>query len=142
MSRGLDRASHPGQIRFEPLFRRSAILADFKTADDEKTQKVSGVASDGQLWVSRALATVEMLEKDTKHASLLEEADKGDQTVRTKARQVADTLKQVSGDQQETAKGAELLLIASVLQQYSTDNGETDTDALEVRMVCACLRKF
>jgi len=93
------------------------------------------VASDGQVWVSKALVTIEELEKDAKHVALLEEVDEEDRIVRTKARQVADTLKQVSADQQEAAKGVELLLLATVLQQYSADDEETDVAVLEVCII-------
>jgi DNA polymerase phi len=103
--------------------------------DVDKTQKMPGVASDGEFWVSKALATIEMLENDTKHVTLLEDVDAEDQRVRTLARHVVDTLKQVPANQQEAVKGAELLLLASVLHQYSADNEGTKTDVLEVGMV-------
>jgi DNA polymerase phi len=100
------------------------------------------VASDGQLWVSRALATIEALKEDTRHATLLERVDEDVQNVRTKARQVADTLRQRSHGRQETAQGAELLLLATVLQQYSADVEETDMEVLEVCMVYIVLESL
>ena len=103
-------------------------------ADGDKTQKMSGTASDGEFWVSKALFTIEALEKDVKHVALLEDVDKDSTTIRTSARHVAGTLKQVPVDQGEAAKGAELLLLGSVLHQYIADEEGIDTDVLEVRI--------
>lgn len=104
-------------------------------ADDGKTLKVSGVASDGEFWISKALTTVEMLKNDTKHVALLEDVDEDVERIRTLARHTADTLKQVPDTLQEAAQGAELLLLAGVLHQYSADEEGTDTAVLEVGMV-------
>lgn len=93
-----------------------------------------GVASNGEFWISRTLETIEVLEKDTKHVNFLEEVDEDDRAVRVKARQLVETLKKVPADQQEAAKGAELLLSATVLQQYNADEGDADADILEVRV--------
>lgn len=106
-----------------------------KVIGDDKTQKVSGVASNGDFWVSRALRTIEILEKDTKHVSLLEEADEDDEVVHVKAQRLVETLKKMPADQQDTAKGAELLLSAIVLQQYNANEEGTDNAALEVCIV-------
>ena len=64
--------------------------------DDSKATKVAAVASDGRLWVSRVLATVETLEKDTKHVKPLEEVDEEDAAPRQKAREVLSRPKNVS----------------------------------------------
>jgi DNA polymerase phi len=109
-------------------------------ADGGKTQKVSGTASDGEFWVLKALFTIEVLEKDIRHVTLLEEVDKDSTTIRTSARHVANTLKQVPVDQGEAAKGAELLLLGSVLHQYIADEEGIDTDVLEVRIFSAFLK--
>lgn len=54
---------------------------------------------------------------------------------------------QVTGDLQDAAKGAELLLTATIIQQYCQDEQEeADTDALDVRLVpvprIPCLTMF
>jgi DNA polymerase phi len=103
--------------------------------DDGRTLKVSGVASDGEFWISKALTIVEMLKNDTKYVTLLEDVDEEVERIRALARHTVDNLKQVPDNQQEAAKGAELLLLASVLHQYSADEEGTDTEVLEVGMV-------
>ena len=54
------------------------------------------MASDGRFWVSRVLATVELLEKDTKHVRPLNETDEEEVEQRQKARQIISRLKDVS----------------------------------------------
>lgn len=95
---------------------------------------MSGVTSNGEFWVSRALGTIEILEKDIKHVSLLEDADEDDQAVRAEARRLVETLKKMPVDRQDAAKGAELLLSAIVVQQYNANEEDRDSAALEVRM--------
>jgi DNA polymerase phi len=62
----------------------------------DKSAKVSAVASDGEFWVSKVLSTIQNLEKDSKHLSLLNDADEDDLALRTKALQIAARLKSVS----------------------------------------------
>ena len=96
-------------------------------------QKEFGVASDGEFWVSRVLATIETLAKNTKHVALIQELDDNDQAVVLKAKKLAGALRKVTVDQREAAKGANLLLSVMVLQKYNVDE-EDDiySDALEV----------
>jgi len=86
---------------------------------DDKTQKVSGVASNGEFWVSRALGTIEVLGGRYQTRKLVRRSDEDDQAVHVKAQRLVETLKKMPADQQDTAKGAELLLSAIVLQQYT-----------------------
>ncbi|TFK42972.1 DNA polymerase phi-domain-containing protein [Crucibulum laeve] len=98
-----------------------------------KTTKTAAVASDGQFWVSRVLSTIQELEKDSKHISPLAEIDDSDKVLLSKAREVASRLQKVSSDRQEAAKGAELLLLATTLQQYcATNEDDLDLETLEV----------
>ncbi|KAH9929645.1 DNA polymerase phi-domain-containing protein [Amylocystis lapponica] len=97
---------------------------------DNKTLKAPAAASDGELWVSKVLSTVERLENDTKHVKLLDEADEDVQQLRLKVREVIERLRKVQDERQEAAKGAELLLSATLLHQYCADE-ETDSGALE-----------
>jgi hypothetical protein len=62
----------------------------------EKSIKVPAVASDGELWVSKVLATIQALEHDTKHVSLMNDPDKTKVALRTKALYMAARLKTVS----------------------------------------------
>ena len=96
-------------------------------------QKEFGVASDGEFWVSRVLTTIETLAKNTKHVALIQELDDNDQAVVLKAKKLAGTLRKVTVDQREAAKGANLLLSVMVLQKYNVDEeGDIYSDALEV----------
>jgi DNA polymerase phi len=56
------------------------------------------VASDGEFWVSRVFASIEQLEKDTKHVALLVDADFNDQSLHNRAKEVSVRLKKVSSD--------------------------------------------
>ncbi|OBZ75369.1 DNA polymerase V, partial [Grifola frondosa] len=98
--------------------------------EDNKTSKTSAVASDGQFWVSKVLHTVELLEKDTKHVRLLADVDEEEQELRTKARQLAERLRNVSDDRREAARGAELLVSATLLHYYCADE-DADSEPLE-----------
>ncbi|OCH90301.1 hypothetical protein OBBRIDRAFT_887807 [Obba rivulosa] len=98
---------------------------------DSKTLKSSAVAADGEFWISKVLATIEQLEKDTKHVTPLNEADEEEQELRPKARQLIERLGSVSGEQQEAAKGTQLLLSATLLHQYCADEEDSDPDALD-----------
>lgn len=51
---------------------------------------------DGDYWVSRVLETIDQLEKDSKHVSLLVNADQEHQALRSKARDVAERITKVA----------------------------------------------
>jgi DNA polymerase phi len=57
--------------------------------------KTPAVASDGRFWVAKVLETIEHLEKDSKHVSLLAQIDEEDQLLCTKAREVCKNLRMV-----------------------------------------------
>ncbi|PCH38454.1 hypothetical protein WOLCODRAFT_115513 [Wolfiporia cocos MD-104 SS10] len=97
---------------------------------DNKLTKVPAVASNGEFWIRRVLQTVEQLEKDSKHVDSLIEVDEEMQELRSKALQTAEQLRTVSDERKESAKGAELLLLATLLHQYCADE-EFDADVLE-----------
>ncbi|KAH9842530.1 DNA polymerase phi-domain-containing protein [Rhodofomes roseus] len=98
--------------------------------EDKTIVKIPAVASDGRFWVDRVLSTIEKLEKDPKHVAVLAELDEEDQALRSKARQLAARLKTVPGPQREAARGAELLLSATLLHHYCADE-EADAETLE-----------
>ncbi|KXN82577.1 DNA polymerase V [Leucoagaricus sp. SymC.cos] len=89
----------------------------------DKTVKTSAVASDGEFWVSKVLKSITALEGDSKHVSLAVEVDEDDQELRQKAQELVKKLKTVK-DQQDTVRGAELLLLATTLQHYCVDEAE------------------
>lgn len=108
----------------------TAHAAVIKT--DDKTAKVAASASDGQFWISKVLATIEELEKDGKHVTLLSEIDEDEQALRQKARGLIERLHKASDEKGDAAKGAELLLSATLLHQYCVDDAEEgDMEALE-----------
>ncbi|KAH9926111.1 DNA polymerase phi-domain-containing protein [Fomitopsis serialis] len=98
--------------------------------EDKSVVKMPAAASDGRFWVDRVLSTIEQLEKDTKHVAILTEVDEEDQVLRVKARQLAARLQAVPEPQREAAKGAELLLSATLLQQYCAEE-EAGVETLE-----------
>ncbi len=69
---------------------------DRSLVGDSKATKVAAVASDGRFWVSRVLATIEQLEKDTKHVRPLNEPEAEEVEQRQKAREIISRLKDVS----------------------------------------------
>jgi DNA polymerase phi len=94
---------------------------------------VAAVASDGDFWISKVLSTIKELEGDKKHVSLAVDIDDDDRALFTRAHEVIITLRNRKGDQQESAKGVELLLLGTVLQHYCAgDEDSMDSDALEV----------
>ncbi|KAJ3538218.1 hypothetical protein NM688_g6552 [Phlebia brevispora] len=100
-------------------------LADL-TTQTTLASKIAAVASDGEFWVSKVLTTVDELNQDTKHVKLLSEADEEDKALRQKARELAERLNKISGEQREAARGAELLLSATLLHQYCIDDDDED----------------
>lgn len=96
---------------------------------------MTAVASDGDFWISKVLSRIEELEGDKKHVSLAVDIDEDDCVLFTKAREMITTLCNRKGDQQESAKGAELLLLGTVLQHYCAgdDEDSMDSETLEVR---------
>lgn len=72
------------------------------------------------------------MQKDTKHLTFIQDLDNDDQEVIAKAKQLAEDLHKVADDQRESARGAELLLLATIVHQYCVEDGETDTNVMEV----------
>ncbi|KAK7054956.1 DNA-directed DNA polymerase [Paramarasmius palmivorus] len=101
------------------LTNQATVLQD----GDAKT-KVVGVASDREFWVSKVLATIEELYADTKHLVPVNEVDPETQASQTKVKDVVAKLRTVAGDEREAASGAELLLLASQVQQYCSEDSD------------------
>ncbi|KDQ59553.1 hypothetical protein JAAARDRAFT_127225 [Jaapia argillacea MUCL 33604] len=109
----------------------TAHTASRKTGGD-KPPKMSGVASDGKFWVAKVFATIQALERETKYVESIVEFDEEDVEIHKKAQGAIAQLETVSGSQAEPAKGAELLLLSTLVHQYCADEDEkTDTEALE-----------
>jgi DNA polymerase phi len=95
----------------------------------DKATKVCAVASDGQFWISKVLNSIDRLEKDTKHVTLMEEvAEDDNKEQRTTVQDLCAKLREVSETQKSAAHGAEILLTAMVLQQMCSVETEEDVD--------------
>ncbi|KAJ7694223.1 DNA polymerase phi-domain-containing protein [Mycena rosella] len=101
-----------------------------KLAED-RTIKCPGIASDGEFWVSKVVTSVERLQEDSKRVALLAESDENDSALHAKVKDTVQKLRGVSGAQHEAAKGAELLLLGTLLQHYTEEQPDTDTATLE-----------
>ncbi|KAJ3512520.1 hypothetical protein NLJ89_g3472 [Agrocybe chaxingu] len=100
---------------------------------DDKTARARAVATDGEFWIAKVVSTIQQLEGDQKHVSILFEVDQEITALRTKASEIIDELGKISGDQQEAAKGAQLLLLGTLLQQYCEGDDEGDVDPAALR---------
>lgn len=58
--------------------------------------KLPAAASDGELWVSKVLATIQALERDTKHVLSMNDPDEDALALRIKALVIVAQLKTVS----------------------------------------------
>ncbi|KAJ3923602.1 DNA polymerase phi-domain-containing protein [Lentinula edodes] len=107
---------------------------------DNPKVKIAGVATDGELWVTKVLSTIEELKQDTKHVSSIAQIDEEEEVLRAKVREVVVKLKKVSGNQQEAASGTQLLLVASLVQQSCSE----EVVSLETIELCtnAATREF
>ncbi|KAJ7172623.1 DNA polymerase phi-domain-containing protein [Mycena filopes] len=124
-------------LREQCCSRLLACLADLngqsrplKLAED-RTIKCPGIASDEEFWVSKVISSIEQLKKDTKRVALLAETDETDLALHTRVQEAVQKLRGVSGIQKEAAKGAELLLLGTLLQHYTENQPEQDTASLE-----------
>lgn len=81
--------------------------------------------------------TVEQLRKDSKHVEVVREVEEDELELGEKAVTVAKRLHEVTGEKQEAARGAELLILSCLLQLYASDEivGSSDSEALEVSPV-------
>ncbi|KAJ7751995.1 DNA polymerase phi-domain-containing protein [Mycena metata] len=125
-------------LRQQCCSRLLACLADLngqtralKLAED-RTIKCPGIASDGEFWVSKVIGSIEHLKEDTKRVALLAETDETDSALHNRVQETVQKLRGVSSNQQEAAKGAELLLLGTLLQHYAEEHPDVvDTASLE-----------
>jgi len=61
----------------------------------EHTHKETGVASDGEFWTSKTLATIALLDRDAKHVKPLVDIDEEVQALLAKTGKVIDQLRKV-----------------------------------------------
>ncbi|KAJ6496539.1 DNA polymerase phi-domain-containing protein [Mycena vitilis] len=101
-----------------------------KTAED-RAVKCPGTASDGEFWISKVVSSIERLKADPKRVTLLADDDEADLALHKNVKDSVEKLRAVSGPQQESAKGAELLLLGTLLQYYTTEQPDRDSTTLE-----------
>ncbi|KAK1232279.1 DNA-directed DNA polymerase [Marasmius sp. AFHP31] len=92
--------------------------------EGESKVKVTGVASDREFWISKVSSSINEIRADTKHVNPLVDMDEEISTVHEKTRQIVAKLKTASEVDKENASGAELLLSASIVQQYCAEENE------------------
>ncbi|KAL1748073.1 DNA polymerase phi-domain-containing protein [Schizophyllum fasciatum] len=122
---------------FSDALRRScrerllACIADLTSqtitvkTEDGKANKLSGTTTDGDFWVSRILSNIDTLEQDAKHVTPLADIDAEEQQLRTKAKETIAKLRKVEDN--DAAKGAQLLIAVTLLQRYCLiDGGATE----------------
>ncbi|KAL0947063.1 hypothetical protein HGRIS_013204 [Hohenbuehelia grisea] len=97
---------------------------------ENKTSKVAAVASDGQSWVARTLKTIADSETNTKRFTLIRDIQEPYSELWSSAK---DTLAKVQQHDrnQDTMKGAGLLLSATILQQYCSPDDDIDFEVLQ-----------
>ncbi|KAI9446728.1 DNA polymerase phi-domain-containing protein [Lactarius indigo] len=97
-----------------------------------RAQRMMGVTSDGEPWISRVLQTIRRLEQAPKHVELLSGFDSEDRGILERACNLVTNLKKISSDRSEDVQGVELLLQSSILQCYLENNtDERDMGSLE-----------
>jgi hypothetical protein len=75
--------AYSDRLRRQCRERLLCCLADLTqlsivTKTAEKVQRLTGITSDGQLWLSRVVQIIRKLEQDSKHVALLSELDQDD----------------------------------------------------------------
>ncbi|TRM61838.1 DNA polymerase phi-domain-containing protein [Schizophyllum amplum] len=94
--------------------------------EDGKTSKLSGTTSDGEFLIVRILGHIATLEQDTKHLASLADGDDEEQQLRTKAKEIMGKLQKLEDN--DAAKGAQLLLAVTLLQRYCSVDGGASAD--------------
>ncbi|KAF9566303.1 hypothetical protein CPC08DRAFT_114924 [Agrocybe pediades] len=103
---------------------------------DDKVVKISAVASDGEFWISKVLNTVKALEEDKKHVELVVDIDEEESELFQKAQNIVTKLRTVTGEGADSAKGAELLLLGTLLELYCSGD---DDESADVSSLEACI---
>ncbi|KAJ7098057.1 DNA polymerase phi-domain-containing protein [Mycena belliarum] len=93
--------------------------------------KCPAIASDGEFWVSKVLNTIERLQEESKRVALLREDNENIKLLHKRTQDTIQKLRGVSEAHQEAAKGAELLLLGMLLQQYTEEQPYADAAMLE-----------
>lgn len=62
---------------------------------DEKSTRATGVATDGESWISKILKTIDQLEGDTKHVALHKKPSLEARELRMRARETLSRLREV-----------------------------------------------
>ncbi|KAG9318874.1 DNA polymerase phi-domain-containing protein [Chiua virens] len=107
---------------------RERFLSCLAVLNDHPTivKQGDGVASDGEFWISKTLATIASLDKDVKHVKLVIEADDAVQALLVKSEQAIGQLRKTNDDKREVARGFELILSSFMLQCRCSEVGNLE----------------
>ncbi|ESK96903.1 dna-directed dna polymerase [Moniliophthora roreri MCA 2997] len=127
--REVPKPTYSDDLRQHCRTRLLACLADLTNQanvlqDGDVKTKLFSVASDREFWASKVLATIEELQADKKHVTPVHDVDEETQTLYTKAKDMATKLRVTANDDKEAASGAELLLLASVIQNLCSEDSD------------------
>ncbi|KIL68594.1 hypothetical protein M378DRAFT_190984 [Amanita muscaria Koide BX008] len=86
------------------------------TKTGEKSSKMTGAASDGELWISKVFKTIDKLEADVKHVELRVQVPSEVRELQIKARKALSRLQK--NESTDARKGAEWLLLLTLFQSY------------------------
>lgn len=116
-----------------------ACVADLTTipsgsdTENSKSSKATGIATDGETWLSKVLKTITELEKDTKHAKPVYDLDEDSKKSRDKAISFSRNVHGSASDN-EVTHGIQLLtdtLILKCISDHSDGDDEADWETLD-----------
>ncbi|KAF8843637.1 hypothetical protein BDN67DRAFT_945267 [Paxillus ammoniavirescens] len=110
--------------------RLLGCLADLNTQltvikQGDQTHKETAIASDGEFWMSKALATLAQLDKDAKHVKAHQDIEEEAQALFVKTQKAISQLRKISEDK-EIARGFELVLSSLLLQCRCGEDGSLE----------------
>ncbi|PFH52419.1 hypothetical protein AMATHDRAFT_139897 [Amanita thiersii Skay4041] len=113
------------ELRQQCCTRLLIILGDLNSQTsivktDNISVKATAVASDGEFWMAKVLRTIKQLEEDTKHIAFCAKISPQVEELYSGARETLSRLREATD---ETSRGAELLLLATLLQSYCSSAG-------------------
>ncbi|KAL4076956.1 DNA polymerase phi-domain-containing protein [Scleroderma yunnanense] len=92
----------------------------------DQTRKETGVASNGEFWISKVLKTLARLDKDTKHVSPLVPVDEEMQISLGNAQKALENLSKASTSRNEIVRGFELVVSSLILQCRCGEEGSVE----------------
>ncbi|GAB1517408.1 DNA-directed DNA polymerase [Rhizoctonia solani] len=94
-----------------------------------ESTRTNSSAADGELWITKAVKIVEILEQDSSHVSPLAETEGDVIDLRARARKVLKSIRKKQTEGDDASRGTELLISALLLETYNDE--EDNVDSLE-----------